>query len=319
MENRWTPQELERQRHLPLDLSVLIVGESPPANGTFFYFADSRLFNHTRAAFASVIPQLPEGREFLHWLRAQGWYLDDLCREPLNRLPDSIRRAKCEEGERELVHLVTARRPKAIIVTPKRILEFVQRALMRAGHPAIPLVLPFPSMGHQREFEMGLAATIREMIADRTILPDAPILRVEEAEPGLVLLDDWAKELRTPWLELYAGRRLWRRRDPAAEFPKGYEVTELDEAEVERLFAGLRERGFFDIDPHCSAVLATDLSTTRFIVRWGQLAHEVSSYGFSLHYSLAHSEPMGEVPACLERLTECFRWLMEGPKWVDTR
>jgi hypothetical protein len=77
-----------RKLFRPPKVNVLFIGESPPAGGTFFYQADSRLYQRTRAAFGRAFGRsMPEGAEFLREFQRLGCYLEDLCAEPVNRLP----------------------------------------------------------------------------------------------------------------------------------------------------------------------------------------------------------------------------------------
>ena len=82
-----SPTEIERlrRRFQPPVVRVLFVGESPPAGGTFFYSANSILYEATKEAFLRGVPKLVRGANFLERFRAIGCYLDDLCPEPVNQ------------------------------------------------------------------------------------------------------------------------------------------------------------------------------------------------------------------------------------------
>jgi hypothetical protein len=52
-----------------------------------------------RAAFVAAMPQMFAVDDFLETFRAAGCYLDDLCLEPLNNLPDRERKEKRTQAE----------------------------------------------------------------------------------------------------------------------------------------------------------------------------------------------------------------------------
>jgi hypothetical protein len=68
-----TKSKIERLRlqYRPERITVLFVGEAPPASDTFFYRGNSGLTNYMRDALGG-----PKGDiEFLNWFKARGWYL----------------------------------------------------------------------------------------------------------------------------------------------------------------------------------------------------------------------------------------------------
>jgi hypothetical protein len=62
----------------------LVVGKSPPANGTFFYKADSQVFRYMLEAFSKLGGPEIGGDEFLTRFKSLGCYLDDLVLKPIN-------------------------------------------------------------------------------------------------------------------------------------------------------------------------------------------------------------------------------------------
>lgn len=71
--------ERRRRRYKPDDIRVLFIGESPPAGGTFFYYANSNLYDATRAAFEAALPALRKESDFLDAFKRLGCYVEDLC------------------------------------------------------------------------------------------------------------------------------------------------------------------------------------------------------------------------------------------------
>lgn len=75
--------ERRRARYRPPEISLLFVGDSAPAGGTFFYTENATLHHDTRAAFARTLaPQIVAARPSLDVFKELGCYLNDLCLEP---------------------------------------------------------------------------------------------------------------------------------------------------------------------------------------------------------------------------------------------
>jgi hypothetical protein len=63
--------EALRLRYKPARVRWLLIGESPPANGTFFYKADSNLSRYTQQAFSTALErEFADGKEFLDFFKA---------------------------------------------------------------------------------------------------------------------------------------------------------------------------------------------------------------------------------------------------------
>lgn len=74
-----------RQSYKPDTISLMLVGESPPANGKFFY-VKSTMTTFTARAF-EMSHKLTDNREFLEYFKSCGCYLDDLSHTPVDHLP----------------------------------------------------------------------------------------------------------------------------------------------------------------------------------------------------------------------------------------
>lgn len=148
---------------------VLLVGESRPANGTFFYRADATLFFRTRDAFVRAFgKRVADGTDFLAQLQRNGYFLIDLCPEPVNHLKGSQmpkRRAMRDASERRLARrLRTLPTDTQIVVAMKGIDANVRRALAATRRPDLVLnpALPFPGRpNHAKEYVGGLARFLR--------------------------------------------------------------------------------------------------------------------------------------------------------------
>src|SRR4051812_45094205 len=90
------PSRTERARasYKPHDVRVLLIGESPPDGGTFFYLGDSVLHHATRDAFFRAWPSLRRRDEsFRTTFWALGCFVEDLTLISVNKLPNDERRA----------------------------------------------------------------------------------------------------------------------------------------------------------------------------------------------------------------------------------
>jgi hypothetical protein len=165
--------ERQRRRFRPDDVRVLLVGESPPAGGTFFYDANSKLYRSTKAAFELAIPALRRERDFLGAFKRLGCYVDDLALRPVNQLPKDEREAACLDGVRPLARRIRASGPLAIAIVIIRIERPVRDAMRRAGmDPTLLKKLPFPGQPqHTERYESELAGVVRTWRRHRILLP----------------------------------------------------------------------------------------------------------------------------------------------------
>ena len=147
-----------RQKYKPLPIRLLFIGESPPANGTFFYKADSNLYRYTRIAFMQAFGDaLGCGDDFLGTFQSLGCFLDDLCPTPLNRLTKQERKSYWERSVSNLAARIASASPEEIIVVMKAIVPPVSKAIYLARVDLKNFyALPFPAQGHQKEYVKAL-------------------------------------------------------------------------------------------------------------------------------------------------------------------
>jgi len=156
--------ELKRKNFKPYKVRVLFIGESPPANGTFFYCGNSNLARYTKEGFEIVFGDLGDMSEFLRFFQKKGCYLVDLCSKPINRLGKSERNKQRNRGVENLSSIIEELKPERIVVVMKGIKRQVKRAL---GAKALKFdiekySLPFPAFGHQKRYLEGLAGFVKE-------------------------------------------------------------------------------------------------------------------------------------------------------------
>jgi hypothetical protein len=153
--------EALRQRYRPDHIQVLLVGESRPAGGTFFYLANSYLYYATHEAFQLAYGPMPEGTEFLELLRDRGVWLYDLADKPVDRMRGRPRRAAVQARVVDLVDLLRTTRPP-LVVGIKRNLESTLRQAAKDADLEVSRLrfLPFPLYQWRAEYIRGLAELI---------------------------------------------------------------------------------------------------------------------------------------------------------------
>jgi hypothetical protein len=138
-----------RDRYRPDDIRVLFVGESPPAGGTFFYAANSILYDATKEAFEAAVPDLLAG-DFLDDFQALGCFVDDLCLTPVNHLRGSPeleqeRTQERERGQGPLADRIRNADPRAVAIVMKGIADNVEASLADVGATGVDTrAFPFP-------------------------------------------------------------------------------------------------------------------------------------------------------------------------------
>jgi len=155
--------EETRQRYRPHEVKALFVGESAPAGGTFFYCGNSNLAFYTREAFEAVLGSFGDMSGFLQAFRDRGYYLLDLCPEPVNHLDRRPRRAARKAGIPYLASAMSGLRPAYVVVVMKEIQGDVAQALSRAGLGDVETqALPFPAQGNQPRYVAELIDLLRK-------------------------------------------------------------------------------------------------------------------------------------------------------------
>jgi hypothetical protein len=161
--------EAVRRQFLPKSMSMLFIGESPPAGGTFFYLANSKLYEATKEAFRSALPDLVRGPNFLERFAKLGCYLGDLCLQPVNhlKLDSPLAKAKRlrlrEQGETPLAARMRDFAPRHVVAVMKGIEANVVRARDLAKLDAGLDVLPFPGRrAHRDRYVDELVEVLRQ-------------------------------------------------------------------------------------------------------------------------------------------------------------
>jgi hypothetical protein len=162
-----TDTELLRSRFRPGIVTLLLVGESPRAGGTFFYPENSNLYAYRRKAFLSAGLYNPDRGSFLDRFRDLGCYLVDLCPAPVDDLADAAREAARAAGRPTLVRKFQDLRPRAVVSTPITIGHHVREAMDLASLSRVVFcALRFPTFGHQQCYVKTLSRLLTQLSSE---------------------------------------------------------------------------------------------------------------------------------------------------------
>lgn len=161
-----TIQELEklRESYKPDKIKYLLVGESIPPNGTFFYTGDSPLFKYTSEAFEEVNPEV----EFtLELFKEKGFYLFDLA-EPVAGMGYKQKINAVAEGIPKLASFIEVEKPDYILSVKNTNLSAVIMANAEVGDIITEnhiFDLPAPIFGSHHYYKDKLVEALKIIYA----------------------------------------------------------------------------------------------------------------------------------------------------------
>lgn len=168
-------RDIKRREFKPPEINVLFACESLPHDkDNFFYDKHSVLFDNTLKSFQKVFPKVTQAN-FLEHFKKLGFYLDDLCEEPVNQLKKGKDKKKriCLRKlyETDFAKRVKIYDPKFVIITPNAIKENIVNVLSLAGLDVTYRDLPFPA-GSEKNVDNyidGLVNVLKELIEKKII------------------------------------------------------------------------------------------------------------------------------------------------------
>lgn len=158
-----------REQFRPDRVTLLFVGESPPASGKFFYDGGP-MTRFTAKAFeaAQGLKFSPtDQKQFLTHFKQCGCFLDDICRSPINDLPVDERARRLAESVAGFARRLSKFDPKAIVVALQKIEIHVRIAAAQAKLRVPIHVVPFAGHGHQGEYINRLTKIIPLYVPSR--------------------------------------------------------------------------------------------------------------------------------------------------------
>jgi hypothetical protein len=157
-----------RRKYRPRKVKLLLIAESPPSSGGFFYFpmtiGKDHLFRETMKALEfwpedETMRRGVDKRSMLRHFQSMGLYLLDTCVSPVDKLGSSERRKAVLSQTPRLVNDVIKANPPHIFIVKSSIFNPVSIALREAGLLTRVLnngPVPFPSHGNQRIYRSML-------------------------------------------------------------------------------------------------------------------------------------------------------------------
>lgn len=165
--------EKARRKYRPSKIRLLIIAESPPSSGGFFYFQKTlgkdHLFRETMKTLGLWSQTAPmrkgiDKHPMLRRFQSMGFYLLDTCTFPVDKLPLRERRKAVLSQTHRLVNDVVEANPPYILIVKSTIFNPVRNALREAGLESLLLnvgPLPFPSHGNQSNYRSMLRRALR--------------------------------------------------------------------------------------------------------------------------------------------------------------
>ena len=164
------PIEVVRRSYRPNFINVLLVGESVPTAGTFFYLGDT-LANYTKAGFMRAYGiDIENNMDFLDRFKLNDYYLDDLCLTPINHMDQAARRETRQNWVSSLSNRLRLYSPNAIICIMIAIRPHVIEAMRIAQIADRPFYsIPFPAHGNHPGYIEQLSNSLMDLKAQNVI------------------------------------------------------------------------------------------------------------------------------------------------------
>lgn len=170
-------QRLEtlRASHLPTDsIRILLIGESPPGNGGFFYEGNSSLYSFSVPVFMDECAWPLERVAFLKRFSEEGFYLDDISRIAGRKAAD-LSKAEQDSGVSRIAKVISQHRPSVVIGVLKSIEGLVRRCIESSEVPATTWrCITFPNRRfpqRQETFQEELSLVLRDFGCSRRQSP----------------------------------------------------------------------------------------------------------------------------------------------------
>ncbi len=150
-----------RKSYKPKKIKLLLIGESPPESGKFFYL-ESSMTTFTQRAFENTFKlRFKNHKEFLQFFKKKGCYLYDLSPIPLNRMTPLRKEEVLSGGIRSLATRLTFYKPEIVVIVLKGIERKVNEALDLSCIKCKRYTLPFPGNGHQIKYIQKLSKILK--------------------------------------------------------------------------------------------------------------------------------------------------------------
>ena len=150
-----------RKSYQPKKIKLLLIGESPPESGKFFYL-ESSMTTFTQRAFENTFNlSFKNHKEFLQFFKKKGCYLDDLSSIPVNGIPPLRKEEVLSGSILSFSKRLTLYKPEIVVIVLKRIERKVNEALDLSRIQCERYTLPFPGNGHQNKYIQKLSKILK--------------------------------------------------------------------------------------------------------------------------------------------------------------
>src|SRR5207245_6508295 len=131
-----------RNKYKPNKVNVLLIAESPPSSGGYFYsettIGKDHLFRETMKALELWPVDRPmrkgcDKQRMLKRFRSIGFFLIDTCELPVDKLQPRQRRVSTIQGASTLPNRVRELNPIRILIVKKTVFKPARQSLIEAG------------------------------------------------------------------------------------------------------------------------------------------------------------------------------------------
>jgi hypothetical protein len=162
-----------RRRHEPAVPSLIIIAESPPASGRYFYDPNGKTSEPLFAALMRQLAISPKSKEVgLREFQRAGWLLVDATYQPVNAL-DHARDRVLERDypllRSDLMRLIDGRSIPIVLIKANAC-RMLESKLAQDGFNVLNKgrVIYFPSTGRQKQFPQQFRAVLKTHLSGRT-------------------------------------------------------------------------------------------------------------------------------------------------------
>jgi hypothetical protein len=156
-----------RTQYHPFQLKLVIVAESPPSSGKYFYNCKGAVTEPLFSALMQQIDVKPASKELgLRCFQDKGWLLVDATYEPVNDYSNSKKDSTIVRDYPQLrddIKLLNPDQRAAVVLIKVNVCRLLEDRLSRDGFDVINhgQEIPFPSNGQQLKFRTKFSEVVR--------------------------------------------------------------------------------------------------------------------------------------------------------------
>jgi hypothetical protein len=157
-----------RRQYQPANLALVIIAESPPISGKYFYNPEGAVTEPLFRAIFQQIGLLPSSKQSgLRRLQELGWLLIDATYEPVNDYTDKNKNlviARDYPHLREDLMTVSPNQTTPVVLIKANVCRLLEERLRADGFKVINhgQIVPFPSHGQQGKFHFKFSELLQK-------------------------------------------------------------------------------------------------------------------------------------------------------------